>query len=350
MDETEQHYVDPRGAGESHLIRGTGAGPLRDPESAPANGLAVPACAPRKRRWKPTAGMERALAAAVSYPAAATNKAMLSRMVPECQRTVQRWFSIPEFRAWWNQALLTVAQQSMGPAMMELERIIGDAEVPPSVKVRAIDTMLRHVSAPDQGVGHAVAAIIERWTGSGQLRLAARGGDIAVELQELGGGAPQPTPPPRDHWDPQVVQDAVQMGPATAEHAARRVAGHIRDEAQAQAREEGRVVARQAGVVDPTAPTPLGKPNRAPKIVSQGVGGSESLAGAGTRTGKDVPDFPNAADPSFLVESPADPPAEDQGPPAKDFLGHTYVTRADVPRAPRVGQEEAVDDHRLEVD
>ena len=342
MSNEAQPHPEREEGGGSLLHREAGAGALAGTPSG------VPATAGRRREWRPTAGQERALAAAVSNPRAATNKQELCRMVPECYRTVVRWFSNPAFRAWWNKALVAIAQASMGPAMMELERIIGDPDVSDAVKVRAIDTMLKHVAAPDQGVGHAVAAIIERWTGSGQLRLAARGDEIALEVRGVGEAgdapAPQEPPPEMDHWDRATIKEAVQMGPATVEAAAKRVAAHIREEAGDQATtEEQRGYDHRRGR-DPTRGAPLGAIRAAPRLRPQGVGGPESPAPPANGPASHAPDC--ATDESPTITTPTPDPATTR----VDFMGRTYVARGSGQQAPRVGQDELMNDHRLDVD
>lgn len=282
-----------------HLSRGVGGeeAPLLD-RIASAGDLEV-------GEWTPLATHREALIAISEDPDLAASKSVLARAIGLDSSTVRRWFRDPDFLAWWNRANLEIARASLGPMVVELRRLVHSPDVSAGDKVRAVEAVVRIVGQPEKSFGAAVVAILERWSGRGSLKIAARGEAVAMELTEIGG--PLPPIDPRaveeielegggsstleDHEiDPAVIAEAVQTSPLTLERAARSAVGKLRS--SSRGRGSGRRGSGGSSAQVSSSPRedeevsfPSATP---PPPVIQGEGGSKSQIqspkSAGSRT------------------------------------------------------------------
>lgn len=268
----------------SKLSRGQGQG---------VETAAVPPPAPPDGSWTPLATHQNALSAICEDPNLAASKGLLARTIGLDSSTVRRWFRDPGFVEWWNRSLLEIARASLGPMVVELRRLVFSPNVSAGDKVRAVESVVRIVGQPERSFGAAVVAILERWSGRGSIKIAARGEAVAMELSEIGETPPPSgrtghdveldgeggSTPPLDgeDLDPSVIAEAVQSSPLTIERAARAAVGMMTAPASkgrgvrspSPAKRELPVQWEPGLEVDLSDPVP-------PPPVIQGEGGSES--------------------------------------------------------------------------
>lgn len=147
----------------------------------------LPAPISTAKRFEPNHAQKALFAAAVQDPWLVHDRKALCAVAEIKEKTAERWFSEWPFRAWWNEQLLELARICLGPSTMHLAAMFEDESVTAAVKVRALETMLKVLGPPNQNtnMGHAVAAILEKWSGRGKIRLAARGEELAMEVAEM---------------------------------------------------------------------------------------------------------------------------------------------------------------------
>jgi hypothetical protein len=152
--------------------------------------------------------MQRALGVIVEDFSLTRNRSELARRIGVSRSTVCAWFTKAPFREWWNQCLVSICRTERGPVTLRLLEIL-DSGCGASVKVKAIETFLRHVGpSAEQNQAAALLSIIEKYQGKARIRVAAE-----VLLEPAGEGAPGSdnggyVPPPAEAPEPQVIPAA----------------------------------------------------------------------------------------------------------------------------------------------
>ncbi len=287
--------------------------------------------------WTPLATHREALIAISEDPDLAHSKSAIANAIGLDSSTVRRWFRDPAFLAWWNRANLEIARASLGPMVVELRRLVHSPDVSAGDKVRAVEAVVRIVGQPEKSFGAAVVAILERWSGRGSLKLAARGEAVAMELTEIGEHPPPIDPETveeiepgegesstlEDHEiDPAVIAEAVQTSPLTLERAARSAVGMLRAGSRRSA--QGRRGSGESS--DPASSTPredeevsFSSATPPPPVIRR-VGGSKSQ----------IPPPKSAGSRTYDIS----PPDRSSGSTRFDFAGRAYAPKTSEKPAP----------------
>lgn len=97
----------------------------------------MPEITAAKLPWRPTESQLHA-AAAVAVDASLTSQHKIAAAIGIQQSSVSKWFKDPEFRAWWNDHLMRIHQDSQGSALSILRELMHDPKVDAKTRVLAV--------------------------------------------------------------------------------------------------------------------------------------------------------------------------------------------------------------------
>lgn len=168
----------------------------------------MPEIAAAKLPWRPTECQLHA-AAAVAIDASLTSNNRLAKAIGVTRQAVDKWFKDPEFRAWWNDHLMRIHQDSQGSALSILRELMNDPEVDAKTRVLAV----------------------REYLGALENRKPSRGAELLDLLRELQGA------PPGSRLSMSAEDQKGNRVDVRAESPAREVPEHPRD-AASRARQE----------------------------------------------------------------------------------------------------------------